>query len=188
MRWQKLYRQQKGIARRYKGGGNKKQPLTPTMLINFKRWLDKCPPGQAPQYAALWAMCLVAFFGYFRKSNVATKTTSPFSDGKCIRYCDVRVDVAQYALAITPPGSKTRQFGAAPTVWVAGQRGHPLDPVAAWADHISKNGAPDCTTLSAFTVVGANGSRSSMAYADLVQAAKVMAELSGSERQSSGRA
>ena len=101
--WHKLHRHQKGIARRHKAGGNKKQPLPPTMLINFKWWLDTYPPGQESQYAALWAMCLVAFFGYFRKSNVATKTTSPFSDGKCIRYCDVRVDAAQYALAITPP-------------------------------------------------------------------------------------
>ena len=129
------------------------------MLIIFKRWLDTCPPGQEPRYAALWAMCL-AFFGYFRKSNVATKTTSRFSDGKCIRYCDVRVDAAQYALAITPPGSKTHQFGAAPMVGVAGQRGHPLDPVAAWADHISRNGVPDCTTLSAFTAVCGSGASS----------------------------
>lgn len=81
-------------------------------------------------------------------------------------------------LVITPPGSKTRQYGAAPAIVIAGCPGHPLDPVAAWETHVRVNGAALAEGRAAFSF--ANGSKvESLSHANIVRVCKVMAEAAG---------
>ena len=122
-----LYKQLKGIERTLKSSVQKKVPIVPGMLLRLREALDL----DDPKHAALWAAGCVAFFGCYRKSNVATASASTFSDGECMRVCDIRPDSEQYALAVAVPGSKTRQKGGAPEILLAGMPGHPLDAVAA---------------------------------------------------------
>lgn len=119
---------------------------------------------------------LVTFFGYFRKSNTTAAANSPWSVGKCILAGDMRIDEQKYALAVTVRESKTRQYGRAPVVWIAGRRGHQLDPVAAWRDHLRLSAPTPASHAFAWRrgpVVIA------MLHADLVRAAKQMAQRAG---------
>ena len=102
------------------------------MLLAYQRGLNMSKAANA----AIWACVLVTFFGFFRKSNTSVAGGAPDAQGKCLRVQDVVLHEREYALAITAPGSKTRQFGPAPTIWIAGRHGHPLDPVLAWRQHI----------------------------------------------------
>ena len=72
-----LYKTIKGIYRVKKHDVQKKQPITPGMLLQYRDALDLA----RPEHAAIWASALVAFFGFLRKSNMATETASAFSDG-----------------------------------------------------------------------------------------------------------
>lgn len=172
--WRELYQVLKGIKRARQDVADKKRPITPGMLLAFKESLDM----KNPLHVATFAACLVAFFGFFRKSNIAVQSTSAFSDGKCLRCCDIRVDAKEHALIVTPPGSKTRQFGAAPSITIAGEKWHPLDPVAAWCNHMALSGVPSDSQVTAFSYV-ASGKRTSLTHDVIVQAAKTMARLTG---------
>ena len=144
-----LYQTMKGIKRAKQHVAKQKVPITPGMLLYYNSLMT---PGK-PFHAALWAACLFGFFGFFRKSNLAVKFGSAFSDGKCIRYCDVKVIEKDYCLVVTPPGSKTRQYGAAPAVVIAGCKGRPLDAVQAWKDHLAASGVPMSGDITAFSHV-----------------------------------
>jgi hypothetical protein len=175
--WPDLYRTLKGIKRSDRSGPAKKRPVTPEMLQKYRGVLNLATPA----HCALWACALISFFGYFRKSNTTVpRGTLPLQQGKCLRGVDVVVDVGRYALTITAPGSKTRQFGAAPTIQVAGQVGHPLDPVAAWLAHraVNRLGDPAASLCQAFSYVSAQG-RVALTHDELVNAAKTMATLVG---------
>lgn len=128
-------------------------------------------------HVAVWAALLMGFFGFFRKSNLAVKSASVFSDGKCLRAGDIRVD-KDYCLVVTPPGSKTRQYGAAPAVVVAGCPGHPLDPVEAWMAHVRMSAAALANDRAAFShSVGTKVV--ALTHANVVQACKEMARAAG---------
>lgn len=134
--WPALYRTLKGIDRAKKLGTGQKQPITPHMLLALAQALSGRWHTE-PKVAATWACVLVTFFGYFRKSNT---TSGPTPSEKCVRVCDVVVDMDAYALKVSVRETKTRQTGPAPLVWIAGMRNHVLDPVAAWANHLRVNG------------------------------------------------
>lgn len=131
-------------------------------------------------HAALWACALISFFGYFRKSNTTVDLHSPAGVGKCLRVATILVVEKDYALAVTAPGSKTRQFGAGPTIWISGHRGHLLDAVAAWQWHcqLSRLQGADTRMWQAFSFLEGQR-RMPMVHTSLVQAAKRMAELEG---------
>lgn len=179
--WRRLYKQLKGIERTKNDGVAKKMPISPGMLMAFV----SCTDCRQPAGCAAVAMALVAFFGFFRKSNVAVKSGSLWSDGKCLRFGDVVVDTQAYALRVTPPGSKTRQVGPAPTVYIAGQPGHPLDPVAAWRAHVAASGVPVDPATTAFSYVF-GGRRVPMRHEDVVHVAKTAASLVGEDPDKAG--
>lgn len=174
LRWRRLFKTFKGIDRAKKVGVNKKVPITPAMLLALREYLNLHDPA----HVAIFALALVAFFGYFRKSNLAVGSASLWSDGKCLRFGDIRVDSQVHALAIKAPGSKTRQSSAAPVIWVKGLPGHPLCPVAAWTAHVAASGVPadDAVTAFSYRVLE---QRVPMHHKDVDSVAKVMARLAG---------
>ena len=90
----------------------------------------------------------------------------------------------EYGLAITAPSSKARKFGPAPTLYVAGIRNHPLDPVDAWRTYLRVNELRDSRlrAFQAFSFLGAQ-CRQPMLHGNLVNAAKDMAGLLGVTRE-----
>lgn len=74
-------------ARRVKGVGPKRQklPITPEILAKIRMALD---PSSVDDLT-LWTACLVAFFGFLRKSNYAADTEAGAADAHILRRCDV---------------------------------------------------------------------------------------------------
>jgi len=173
--WPRLYKVLKGIDRVKGTDVSKKRPVTPAMLLAMRRMVE---PAEA-SHLALWACTLVSFFGFFRKSNVTAKSGSLWSDGKCIRRMDVRADARGHALAVTPPGSKTRQTGKAPEIYIEGLRGHPLDPFEAWEAHSRASGDTPSGLLTAFAYKTGAGRWQALSHALLVQWLKAAAHAVG---------
>ena len=133
--WPHLYAMLLGIASAKQADVNKKCPITPAMLFEFRRGMGTCARSKA-----LWACLLVTFFAYFRKSkSTTTEAGSAYAPGHTVRVGDVAFVPAQYALKVAVRSSKTRQFGTSTTVWIKGLQGHVLDPVHAWAEHRAAN-------------------------------------------------
>lgn len=175
--WPKLYRTLKGIDRAKKLGAGKKQPITPAMLMELARVL--APRWNAdPKVAATWACALITFFGYFRKSNT---TSGPTPSDKCVRVCDISFDAEVYALKVTVRESKTRQVGAAPVIWIAGQQGHVLDPVMAWGNHVRVNRLDNVVAARPAFSFRVGEALLPLGHEVLVQTAKDMAKLVGQD-------
>ena len=176
--WPQLHRTLKGMRRVDAGAPKKKQPITPEMLAGYRQCMDL----RRADHSALWACCLVTFFGYFRKSNTSVQSGCPLAQGKCLRVSDVQIDGIQYALVVSVRTSKTRQFGQGPPpIRIAGLRGHALDPVEAWRSHvdISRLSTAAMAVYQAFSYRVHDGGVKALLHADLVGAAKHMAGLLG---------
>jgi hypothetical protein len=181
--WHKLYRQLKGTDRLKQSEVKKKLPITPGMLEAFARMCDPTSPVQA----ASVAMALIAFFGFFRKSNVSVDSDSVWSDGKCLKFSDITVDTKAYALRVVAPGSKTRQTGPAPAIYIGGMRGHPLDPVAWWCAHVAASGVPPDASMGAFAFLHPeHGERVPMRHKHVTIVAKEAAALVGADAREAG--
>ena len=171
--WPHLFRVVKGIKRVHKRVAHQKAPITPAMLMQLREHLQRTLAFGA----ALWACCLLTFFGFFRKSNTTTEAATPWSTAKCITAEDVTVDEKRYALRIRLHETKTFQRGDKVLyVWIAGRPSHPLDPVAAWRQHVLTN-SPELSG-PAF-VLTAQGGRKAITHEALESAAKYMARAAG---------
>lgn len=96
------------------------------MFLEYRKILNLIRPVDA----AIWACVLITFLGFFRpKSQHDRCGWRPDAQGKCIQAQDIVLD-QEYGLAISVV-FKTRQYGPAPTMYVAGSRGHPLDTAPA---------------------------------------------------------
>ena len=63
---------------------NQKEPITPAILLR----LHSCPNFTSSFDASFWAICLVAFFGMFRKSHLLPKLASNFNPAHQITRSD----------------------------------------------------------------------------------------------------
>ena len=174
--WPELYRTLKGVKRADHSGSAQELPISPDILVAYRRGLDVTKPANA----AIWACVLVMFFGFFRKSNTTVAGGAPDAQGKCLRVLDVVFHERAYALVVAAPGSKTRQFGPAPTIWIAGRSQHLLDPVQTRRGHVALSGLVDSRLgpCQAFSFLGQD-CRQPMRHSHLVAAAKNMATLVG---------
>ncbi|XP_070567566.1 uncharacterized protein [Ptychodera flava] len=82
-----------------------KLPITPSILLKFARFLD----FDKPVHAALWSCFLIAFFGFFRKSNLVPSSTVTFDPSKQVTRGSIRV--FSHCLIVNVKWSKTIQFG-----------------------------------------------------------------------------
>ena len=94
----------RGIKRLNGDSVSQKLPITPEVLykmqchLNFASSLD----------ATFWAACLVAFFSFFRKSNLLPPSTAAFDPQRHLRNCDVRL--YQWGIILVVRWSKTIQY------------------------------------------------------------------------------
>lgn len=94
----------KGIHRLYGSPPKQKLPITVLILLDISRVLTDSPVDRA-----FWAACLIAFFGFLRKSTLLP-SLSDQSSGKFIsRYDVINLNLHSYNLQIRH--SKTIQFG-----------------------------------------------------------------------------
>lgn len=131
----------KGIRREKDHPPNRKLAITPDILLSLKRLLHMTNPSDI----MFWATCVVAFFGFFRKSNLLPR--SKFDIKNCFTRGDVRR--GQHGLLLQVRWSKTIQYHQreyfVPLIYVPG---HPLCPVTALcALMLLSPGAPESAPL-----------------------------------------
>ena len=88
----------KGVARQ------QKQPITPFILLRLRSTLNLTTSIDA----SFWAICLVAFFGMFRKSHLLPTTPFQFDPTKQLTKADLQLFT--WGILITIRWSKTIQF------------------------------------------------------------------------------
>ena len=149
-----------GIRRDKGDESSPKRPITPAMLIAFYDLLGIGEPDCSSENIALFTCMLVAFFGFFRKGNVTSASSSWENDTHAFSRDDIYIDWTEYVLWIRVKRTKTIQFGER-ILWVpiSGIKGSKLDVIAVYSrmctlvpakptDHAfcSPGGAPLCHT------------------------------------------
>ncbi|XP_035676227.1 integrase/recombinase xerD homolog [Branchiostoma floridae] len=94
----------RGIRRINGASVKQKLPITPDVLRAIHERLDL----DQTQDVVFWAACTVAFFSFFRKSNLLPKTTKTFDPSKQLCRKDFRI--FDWGAIITVRWSKTIQF------------------------------------------------------------------------------
>ena len=116
----------KGIARVKGLQVNRKLPISPEILLKLKAKLHLNDIVQAN----FWAICLVAFFGFFRKANLLPPSNNQFDGGKHL--CRKDFSFFSKGLIISIRWAKTIQFAERLlSVPLPLLPGHPLCPVKA---------------------------------------------------------
>lgn len=83
---------------------NQKQPITPDILLRLNTKLDLTSSLDA----SFWAICLVAFYGMFRKSHLLPTAANQFNPSKQLTKADFKI--FHWGALITIRWSKTIQF------------------------------------------------------------------------------
>ncbi|XP_031572485.1 uncharacterized protein LOC116306546, partial [Actinia tenebrosa] len=94
----------RGIKRLKSNPAQQKLPITPTILKQLYGHLDI---GNSMD-ATFWAACLVAFFSFFRKSNLLILSGNAFDPQKHLRAGDIRI--YEWGLMLIVRWSKTIQY------------------------------------------------------------------------------
>ena len=94
----------KGIRRVNGDSVNQKLPITLDLLFRIFKLLN----FRSSIHSSFWTMCLTAFFGMFRKSNILPTTKSTFSSGK--QFCKSDFTVFAWGVSVHLKWSKTIQF------------------------------------------------------------------------------
>ena len=139
---------QRGITRQLGKPPKQKSPITVPILLDLYNTVENTPAD-----AAFWAACLIAFFGFLRKS-----TLLPSSDLLLLKKYIARSDVINLTLSsfkILIKQSKTIQFGqrvlTLPYVSCADPR---LCPVRALLRHVGLSKLSSDKPLFNFVVLG----------------------------------
>ena len=95
----------KGIGRVKGLSVKRKLPITPQVVLKVKSLLNL----DNAKDAVFWAACVVAFFGFFRKSNLFPKNANSFNPKKHL--CRSDFSVHPWGIMISIKWSKTIQCG-----------------------------------------------------------------------------
>ena len=93
----------RGLKRVLGAASRQKHPLTPAILLDIYHVLDM----NCPSHAMIWALFLVAFFSFLRKSNLVSSTASTFDCQRDLTRRDIKFTMSGCFLHIK--WSKTRQ-------------------------------------------------------------------------------
>lgn len=93
----------RGLKRVLGAASRQKHPLTPAILLDIYHVLDM----NCPSHAMIWALFLVAFFSFLRKSNLVSSTASTFDCQRDLTRRDIKFTTSGCFLHIK--WSKTRQ-------------------------------------------------------------------------------
>jgi hypothetical protein len=171
----------KGINRDRGTAIRQKLPITPEILLDIKRSIDLT----APYWITFWSACLVAFFGFLRKSNVFLDPSLPTTAQKHIRREDIIVGPDNVTF-VRLHHSKTIQFRQRtldlPLPFIPG---HKLCPVTAILTmfNTSKNVNGN---QPAFTYQTHSGPKSLSYYQFLKDLKRILAELGYNPKQFAG--
>jgi hypothetical protein len=139
---------QRGISRLMGTPPKQKLPMTIPMLIALYGTLADTPADKA-----FWIACLIAFFGFLRKSTLLP-ASSELSLGKFIARCDVK-ELTLQSFTVLVRFSKTIQFGqrvlSLPYVSCSDVR---LCPVRALLSHLGFSPLPQSRPLFNFVLNG----------------------------------
>ena len=120
----------KGIRRTRGDGVKRKLPIDPGMLL---RWLGLLDIAHDDGDLVLLTAMVIAFYGFFRKSNVTVAGRAATDETRAIRRGDISFDQENYCLWVSVYLTKTIQcHERVLRVPIAGSPGDPLDPVALW--------------------------------------------------------
>ena len=137
--------------RRLGKGVSRKLPITPFVLLKVLAVLDVSQDFQVMIFTSM----IIAFAAFLRKANVCAASPSITHVQRALLRQDVQIDLQRYCLIITLRFMKNAQFKeAVHTVVVAGQRGHPLDPVFWWTEYTSRVPAPPSSAAFGFMSAG----------------------------------
>lgn len=130
-------------AKRYLGmQSNRKHAITPLMLHHMAFFFDL----RIPLHAAMWALFLVAFFSFLRKSNLVVENTRSVPSLKVLRRSNLILNEHTAYLRILE--TKTIQFAQRslniPLLVIPSSM---LCPVAALHNHLKLNQVPDSAPL-----------------------------------------
>lgn len=136
----------RGIHRSIASPPARKLPITPSLLVSILSKLDLTLCHDA----AVWAVCLVMFYGLLRRSNVLSSSWSQFTASKHLCHRDLSFTTVGAHLAIR--WSKTNQYAQRNRVIpLPAMRDHVLCPVKALFNYVSK--APTMTHPSPLFIV-----------------------------------
>lgn len=76
----------RGLKRVLGAASRQKHPLTPAILLDIYHVLDM----NCPSHAMIWALFLVAFFSFLRKSNLVSSTASTFDCQRDLTRRDIK--------------------------------------------------------------------------------------------------
>ena len=165
----------KGIKRQNGDTVRRKLAIDPSMLMGFLAHLDI---GRNDNDLALITAMVIAFHGFFRKSNIAVAGRSAADETKMLRRCDITVDPEAYCLWVRVRWTKTIQMHER-ELWVpiAGSPGSPLDPVALWTALCQR--VPAEPSAHAFSSPTKRGQLVPLTHAVFVRRTKYLAGLIG---------
>jgi hypothetical protein len=133
--------------RRLGKGVVRKLPITPFVLMKVLGVLDLASNFEVMVFTSM----LIAFAAFLRKANVCAASTSLTHVQRALLRQDVVIDLQQYCLIITLRFMKNAQFKeSVHRVVVAGNRGHPLDPVQWWITYTQRVPAPQSAAAFGF--------------------------------------
>ena len=139
---------QKGISRMLGKPPKQKSPITVNILLDLFSTLENHPTD-----TAFWAACLIAFFGFMRKS-----TLLPTNDLLLARKFIARHDIVDLSLSsffVVIRHSKTIQFGQRLlTLPYVSSTDHRLCPVRALLKHLGSSKLPKTSPLFNFSSSG----------------------------------
>ena len=113
-------------------------PVTLPLLWQLRQYLDTTAHRER---VAMWAICCMAFFGYFRLGEVLLESPNSFDQQYHLTWGDVAVDsqTDPRMLRVHLKQSKTDQFHRGADI-VVGRMGTDLCPVAAVLSYIASRG------------------------------------------------
>lgn len=150
----------RGVKRLLGTPRSQKLPITVDILRSMRSTMDLADLT----YKALWAAFLLAFFSFFRKSNIVPPSASKFDPKKHLRRGDFSFH--SWGLIVTVRWSKVMQFREKILlIPIARIPDHLLCPVTALENYFSACPAPDSS--AAFLVPSRNGRLTTLTYSSL---------------------
>lgn len=129
----------RGIQRKIGKPPNQKLPITTQLLSLLHGKLD----FSQPITRAFWAACLVAFFGFLRKSTLLPKSLLGPEVSKALCISDVAIQPSKTELLLRIRHTKTIQFGQRllqlPLIAIPGSKLCPVSAVISMLANISVN-------------------------------------------------
>lgn len=113
-------------------------PITPQVLYLIKHGLEST---ENPNSLAVWAICCVAFFGFFRMGELLPESERSFNQASHLSWGDVAVDdrLSPTMVRVHLKRSKCDQFGEGVDV-IVGRTNNSLCPVTAMLAYMASRG------------------------------------------------